>query len=67
MTAKGIEAKLHQIASGLQHAVEGYLTLASNISKVAPYKLPQVITQIPAPPMNVPMPIRKVLSVDGEK
>ena len=63
--SKGIEATLHQIASGLQHAAEGYLTLASHISKVSPYKLPQVIAQIP-PPMDVPMPIRKVLSVDGE-
>ena len=44
---KGIEATLHQIASGLQRAVEGYLTLASHISKVAPYELPQVIAQIP--------------------
>ena len=37
--SKGIEATLHQIASGLQNAVEGYLTLASHISKVAPYEL----------------------------
>ena len=51
---------------GLQRAAEGYLTLASHISKVAPYKLPQVIAQIPPPPMDVPMPIRKTLSVDGE-
>ena len=37
------------------------------MSKVAPYELPQVIAQIPPPPpMNVPMPIRKALSVDGE-
>ena len=51
---------------GLQHAAEGYLSLASHISKVAPYELPQVIAQIPPPPMDVPMPIRKVLSVDRE-
>ena len=51
---------------GLQSAVEGYLALASHVSKVAPYELPQVIAQIPPPPMNVPMPIRKVLLVDGE-
>ena len=57
---------LHQIASGLQNAAEGYLTLASHISKIAPYELPQVIAQIPPPPMDVPMPIRKALSVDGE-
>ena len=43
----GIEPSLHWIASGLQNAVEGYLTLASQISKLAPYELPQVIAQIP--------------------
>ena len=42
------------------------MTLASHISKIAPYELPQVIAQIPPPPMDVPMPIRKALSVDGE-
>ena len=64
--SKGIEANLHQIALGLQSEAEGYLTLASHISKVAPYELPQVIAQIPPPPMDVPMPIRKALLVDGE-
>ena len=64
--SKGIEAILYQIASGLQCVAEGYLTLTSHISKVAPYELPQVIAQIPPPPMDVPMPIRKALSVDGE-
>ena len=58
--SKEIEATLNQIASGLQNAAEGYLTLASHIPKLAPYELPQVIVQIPPPPMNVPMPIRKV-------
>ena len=62
----GIEASLHRIASGLQNAAEGYLTLASLISKLAPYELPQVIAQIPPPPIDVPIPIRKALSVDGE-
>ena len=62
----GIEATLHWIASGLQNAAEGYLTLASHISKIAPYELPQVIAQIPPPPMDVPMPSRKALSVDEE-
>ena len=38
--SKGIEATLHQIASGLQHAAEGYLTMASHISKASLYKLP---------------------------
>ena len=61
-----IEASLHWIASGLQNAADVYLTLASHISKIAPYELPQVIAQIPLPPIDVPMPIRKALSVDGE-
>ena len=64
--SKGIEASLHQIASGLQNAAEGYLTLASHVSKIAPYELPQVIAQIPPTPINVPMPIRKALLIDGE-
>ena len=64
--SKGIEATLDQIASGLQNAAEGYLTLASHISKLAPYELPQIIAQIPPPPMDVPMPIRKALLVNGE-
>ena len=62
----GIEATLHQIASGLWNAAEGYLTLASHISKLAPYELPQVISLIPLPPVDVPIPIRKALSMDGE-
>ena len=62
--SKEIEANLHQIASGLQNATEGYLTLASQISKITPYELPQVITQIPPPPMDVP--IRKALTLEGE-
>ena len=64
--SKGIEATLHQIALGLQNAAEEYLTLASHMSKVAPYELPQVIAQIPNPHIDVPMPIRKALLVDGE-
>ena len=63
---KGIEGTLHQIATGLQSAAEGYLALASLMSKVVPYELPQVVTQIPPPPMDVPMPIQKALLVDGE-
>ena len=55
--SKGIEATLHQIAAGLQSAAEGYLALASHMSKVAPYELPQVVAQIPSPSMDVPMPI----------
>ena len=64
--SKGIEATLHQIAAGLQSTTEGYLTLASHISGIAPYELPQVIAQIPPPPIDVPMPVRKALLVDGE-
>ena len=40
---KGIKATLHQIADSLQSAAEGYLALASHISKVTPYELPQVV------------------------
>ena len=61
-----IEASLHQIASGLQNVAEGYLTLASYVSKLNAYELPQVISQILPPPIDVPMPIRKALSIDGE-
>ena len=39
--ATEIEAPLHQIASGLQSAAEGYMFLASYISKLNPYELPQ--------------------------
>ena len=63
---KGIEATLHQIAAGLQSAAEGYRALASNMSQVAPYELPQIVAQIPPPPVDVPMPIRKALLIDGE-
>ena len=31
-----------------------------------PYELPQVIAQIPPPPVNVPMPIRKALSTEED-
>ena len=64
--SKGIEALLHQIAAGLQSAAEGYLALASHMSKVVLYELPQVVAKIPPPPMDVPMPIWKALLVDGE-
>ena len=46
---KGIGATLHQIASGLQSAAEGYLCLASHMPHVAPYELPQIVAQIPPP------------------
>ena len=64
--AAEIEATLNQIASGLQSAAEGYLALVSHLPKLMPYKIPQVIAQIPSPPMNVPMPIQIVLSTKGE-
>ena len=64
--ATEIEASLHRIATGLQSAAEGYMSLASHINKLNPYELPQVIAQIPPPPIDVPMPIRKALTIDGE-
>ena len=64
--ATDIEASLYQIASGLENAAEGYMSLSSHISKLNPYELPQVIAQIPPPPIDVPMPIRKALMVDGK-
>ena len=64
--ATNIEASLYCIASGLQNAAEGYMSLASHISKLNPYELPQVIAQIPPPPIDVPMPIRTALTVDGK-
>ena len=42
------------------------MSLASHISKLNPYELPQVIAQIPPPPIDVPVPIRKALTVDGK-
>ena len=64
--ATEIEASLHRIASGLQSAAEGYMSLASHITKLNPYELPQVIVQILPPPLDVPMPIRKALTIDSE-
>ena len=64
--ATEIEASLHQIASGLQRAAKGYMSLASYITTLNPHELPQVIAQIPPPPIDVPMPIRKVLTIDGD-
>ena len=56
-SATEIEATLSQIVSGLQSAVDGYLALASHLPKLSFYELPQIVAQIPPPPMNVPMPI----------
>ena len=61
-----IESTLYQFASSLQSAAGAYMTLASCIHKLEPYEIPQVVAQIPPPPINVPMPIRKALSVDDE-
>ena len=65
--ATEIESVLHQIATSLCHAANGYLALASSIHKVEPYELPQVIAQVPPPPIDVPILIRKALSIDGEE
>ena len=64
--ATEIEATLHQIATGLQSAANGYLALASHLPSLSPYELPQIVAQIPPPPINVPMPIRKALATEGE-
>ena len=42
------------------------MSLASHILKLNLYELPQVIAQIAPPPIDVPMPIRKALTIDGE-
>ena len=64
--ATEIETSLHQIATSLQSAAEGYMSLASHIKKLNPYELPQVIAQIPPPPIDVPMAIRTALTIDGK-
>ena len=61
-----IETVLHQIATSLQHATKGYLSLASCIHKLEPCELPQMIAQIPPPQIDVPMLVRKALTIDGE-
>ena len=60
-----IKTSLHKIATSLQSAAEGYMSLASHIKKLNPYELPQVIAQIPPPPIDVPMAIRTALTIDG--
>ena len=64
--ATDIEASLLQIASGLQNTAEGYMSLASHITKLNPYELPQIIAQISPPPFDVPIPIREALTIDGK-
>ena len=65
-SATEIEATLNQIATGLQSTADGYLALASHLPNLSPYELPQIVAQIPPPPMNVPMPIQKALVTEGE-
>ena len=36
------------------------------MSQVVPYKLPQVVAQVPPTPMDIPLLIRKALLIDGE-
>ena len=66
MKTTDIEATLNQIASGLQSAANGYFTLASQLPNLSPYELPQTIAQILPPPIDVPMAIRKALTIDGK-
>ena len=57
---KGIEATLHQMATGLQSEAEGYLALASHMSQVAPYQLPQIVALIPPPQWMSLCPLEKL-------
>ena len=61
-----IETALHQIATSLHYAAKAYMSLASCIHKLEPYEIPQVIAQIPLPPIDIPMPIIEALPVDDE-
>ena len=54
-----IETSLHQTVTSLQSAAKGYLSLASCIHKLEPYEIPHLIAQIPPPPIDVPILIRK--------
>ena len=62
-----IETALQQVASSLHSAASAYMSLASRIHTLEPYEIPQIIKQIPPPPISVPIPIRKALAVDDEK
>ena len=42
------------------------MALASHLPHLSPYELPQTIAQILPPPINVPIPIRKALDIEGE-
>ena len=50
----------------MQSAADGYLALVSPLPRLLPYELPQIEAQIPPPPINIPMPIRKALATEGE-
>ena len=63
---KKIKIILCQIATGLKTASDGYLNLASCISHLALYELLQIIAKVVPPPMDVVMPIKKALLVDGK-
>ena len=65
--ASEIETALLQIVSGLQSSANAYITLASHIHNLETSEIPQLVTQIPPPPIPVHTPIRKALSVDDEK
>ena len=59
-----IELALHQIASSLQSAAGAYMTLASCIHDLEPYEILKIISQIPPPPVNISVPMRKALAAD---
>ena len=59
-----IESALHQIASSLQSAAGAYMALASCIRDLEPYEIPQIISQIPPPPVNISVPMQKALAAD---
>ena len=43
------------------------MSLASHIHTLESSEIPQLLTQIPPPPIPVPTPIRKALTIDDEK
>ena len=59
-----IESALHQIVSSLQSAAGAYMTLASCIHDLEPSEIPQIISQIPPPPVNISVPMQKALAAD---
>ena len=61
-----IETAIHQIATSLHNAAEAHMSLASCIHSLEPYEIPHMVAQILPPPINVPLPIRKALTVDDE-